>query len=181
MATLWPPLEDGYKEEFGWVDPEVYRAAGEVWAAAGEALAHRLLGDGPAGLPFMRKAAARVTRRTEEPNAGIDNLTGYVFRTYERLLLAEVRLRNKHRQLEQEALDTQGLSWMGGIGQEDVERAILLEQLISLMDEWTREVFELRVFGHSFEFIAGLVGMRSNRVRSLFHKRMQQLMKQVND
>jgi DNA-directed RNA polymerase specialized sigma24 family protein len=164
----------------GWVDPEVYRAAGEVWGKSGEALAHRLLGHGPAGLPFMREAAARVTHYMAKSSAVIGNLEGYVFRTYERLLLAEVRHRNKYQPLDQEALDTQALSWMGDTDPGDVERDILLEQIISLMDEWTREVFELRVLGHGFEFIAGVVGMRSNHVRSLFHKRMQQLMKQVN-
>jgi DNA-directed RNA polymerase specialized sigma24 family protein len=178
MAVSWPPLEDGYNEEFGWVDPEVYRAAGEVWVSGGHALALKLLQDEATGLRFMRKAAALVTRRRAD--APIDNLPGYIFQTYRRLLLAELETINAHREREREALDSHELSWMDGSGPEDVERNILVEQLMGLMDEWTREVFELLVIGHSYEFIAGVLGTRSNRVRSKFHKQMKRLMKQVN-
>jgi hypothetical protein len=179
MATSWPPLADGYNEEFGWVDPEVYRAAGEVWSGAGESLALKLLQDEAAGLMFMCKAAALVTRRRAE-GGSIDNLPGYVFQTYRRLLLAELETRNAHRLREQEALDSRDLSWMDGLGPEDVEENILIEQLMGLMDEWTREVFELLALGHSFEFIARAHGTHSNLVRSKFHKQMKRLMKKVN-
>ena len=91
--TAWPQLESGYMDAEGWVDLEVYRTAGALWPFA-EHLARVNLRDSVAGQKLLLKAVVDVSRVREEKRiAGelIKNLKGYLFVTYKRLLLEELK------------------------------------------------------------------------------------------
>lgn len=82
-----PPLQEGYEDEFGRIDPEVYQAAGAIWPAAanfGEFALH----DRGLASNLMMKAAARVSE-TIASGKSIENLKGYLLITFKRLVARE--------------------------------------------------------------------------------------------
>jgi hypothetical protein len=63
---------------------------------------------------------------------------------------------------------------------EDLERKILLQQIVGRMDSWMRETFELLTIGYSFEEIGRLRGENGHALRTRFNKRLKRLVKQLN-
>ena len=175
-GIIWPPLEAAYTDEFGEIDPEVYVAAGRLWSQ-GERFALSKLGDGASGLRLMIKATALVSRALASRDDPIANLPAYLFHTYRRLVIAELKEEKGHRQLETERqTELQGPSDSPAA---DIDRKILIEQIMARMDDWTRGVFQLRVLGHSFEEIGKLRGRNAHALRSKFNKRLKRLTKQI--
>ncbi|MDT5296304.1 MAG: hypothetical protein QOJ76_3184 [Acidobacteriota bacterium] len=174
----WPPLDVEYTDEFGLIAPEVYAAAGQLWLK-GEKYALSTIGDGAAGLRLMIKAAALVSRRLAAPDHAIENLGAYLFQTYKHLLLAEMERRNGHRQRDLErhaALSEAGLN----ADAEELERRILLQQIVARMDGRMRETFELLTLGYSFEEIGRLRRENGHALRTKFNKQLKQLVKHLN-
>lgn len=176
----WPPIEDGYEDEFGRVDPDVYEAAGELWRRRGESFAVSTLRDESAGQRLMLKAAALVTRRRAAPGAEVENLRAYLYQTYKHLVLAELEKESGHRRRESEAFGDGAAPTPEADPPVDIERHILVQQLMRRMDGWTREVFELLTLGYSFEMIARLKNKKSNVIRSKFNKQLKRLMADIN-
>lgn len=175
-ATIWPTLETAYTDEFGDIDPEVYAAAGRLWRQ-GERYALSALGDASTGLRLMLKAAAIVSRRRTLPDDHITNLSAYLFQTYKHLVLAELEKENGHRQREKDRqTEIEAISVSLA---EDVDRKILIQQIIRRMDEWMREVFELLTLGHSFEEIGKLRGQNAHALRTKFNRHLKRLTKQI--
>ncbi len=168
----WPELTASYHDEFGPIDVEVYRVAGEVWPQA-EKLSSRLLGDGPAGLRLMLKTAAAVTQRRKDESQPISDLNGYVFISFRRLLLGVMRQETNHRDTESQllALDIVGLR----DNEEDLQRKILIQETVREMDAWTRRVFQWLCLGYKFEEMAPHLNMKANVIRSRYSKQMQTL------
>jgi RNA polymerase sigma factor (sigma-70 family) len=176
VQTFWPPLDIAYADEFGQIDPVVYEVARQLWRQA-EQFALSTVGDAPAGLRLMLKAVALVSRvRSAQPNQ-IENLTAYLFQTYKRLILAELKKeRGRQQHLAEREVEDFLLPETDAV---EVERQILLEQLMQRMDSWTREVFELLVLGYSFAELGKKSGMSGERIRKKFDKRVERLIKQV--
>lgn len=175
-VTIWPPLETAYTDEFGEIDPKVYSTAGRLWAQA-ETYALYAIGDAPSGLRLMLKAAAIVTRRLSLPDVRIANLPAYLFQTYKHLVLAELEKQSGHRKREAERrIELEALS---GSLAENVDRKILIQQIMRRMDSRMREVFELLILGHSFEEIGKLRGENAHALRTRFHKRLKRLTKEL--
>jgi DNA-directed RNA polymerase specialized sigma24 family protein len=176
MSTLWPTIDDGYIDPEGYIDPAVYKAAGDLWYMAG-GYAMVMLNDEAAGRQIMLKAAASVTAIRASENKPIRNLKYYLYKAYKRLVWQE-RKRLKPR--DDEWLDTFVAMYGGDTSPEDdpaklIEKGILVERAISLMDDWTREVYKYLVLGHSFEDIARAKGKESNIIRSKYHKKLKQI------
>lgn len=68
----WPALESHYEDQYGSIDLEVYKTAGELWPAA-KAFAEFALKDQDASVDLMLQAAAKVScERKREATGHID-------------------------------------------------------------------------------------------------------------
>lgn len=171
----WPPLDARYIDEFGPVDLEVYGAAGQLWPKA-ERFARRKIGDGAAGMRLMFKAAAIVSRRRSEMAGNITHLSAYLYKTYTRLILAELKGINGRRALE--SAHEAELSPVSD-STEEIERKILIEELCRRMDSWTRKVFELRTLGFGFDMMERELGMKANAIRARFSKQIARIRSEI--
>lgn len=169
---LWPDLDEGYTDEFGAIDPEVYQAAGELWPQA-EKFVDATTRDGASGLRLMLKAAALVSRKTGREPERIYELKGYIWTTFERLVLGELKKESHHQALG--ANLTANLPVDGHQSPEAFDDHILLQEIVAQMNAWTRTVFELRALGHEFEEIALMLETPANLLRSRFSKEIKKL------
>lgn len=71
------------------------------------------------------------------------------------------------------------MNWkMLGADEENIDDRILWQELLQKMDSQTRQLFQLRALGHSYEEIARLLGKRANALRSKLDKEIKKLRKQ---
>lgn len=176
--SSWPPLgADGYSDEYGRIEPKIYEAAGEIWPEA-ETFALSTLHDAAAGRTLLTKAAANVSLAYASRPDEIVNLKGYLFKTFKYLVLAELRKIRLHENLTARIDFTSGGSLHASA--EDLDKKILLEQLMAAMDGWTREVFELRLLGYTFDEIGRERGMLGASVRNRYNKSVKELDRLVN-
>lgn len=174
----WPPYGDGFRDEYGGIEPEVYATAAAIWPKA-EALAHTQLGDSAAGRTLLMKAAARVSQQFLTRRQRVDNLKAYLFQSYKHLILAELRKARLHDSLNVEAL--RAAERLSKSPAEELDKRILIEQLMLRMDPWSRRVFEALVLGFSFDEIGREVGMRGASVRNRFNKNIKSLIRRFNE
>jgi DNA-directed RNA polymerase specialized sigma24 family protein len=167
-----PPLES-FTDEFGPIDGAVYAAATTLWArAAGLA---SISYDPAASQRLLMKACALVTRkRTTAPDA-ITNLPAYLYRTWQRLVLEELEKENGHRRIE-ETLTAEPLQ----LSTEELDRRILLQQIIRHMDDWTRRVFDYLALGFSYEEIAVELGGNGHAIRVKYDRQLKALAQRLN-
>lgn len=175
----WPPLgDDGYSDEYGRIEPEIYNAATAVWPEA-ETFAVATLRDGAAGRTLLMKAAANVSRLHNSRPHDITNLRAYLFKSFKYLVLAELKKRRLHEDLNTRA-HLEAVS-SAEASAEELHRKILVEQLMLAMDPWTREVFELRVLGYDFDEIGRGRRMLGASVRNRFNKSIKELIRRFRD
>ncbi|MCA1636709.1 MAG: hypothetical protein LC802_24350 [Acidobacteria bacterium] len=172
----WGTLEIGYTDEFGAVAPDVYMSAGRVWRKAQDYAARVLHDfDEARARTLLLKAAAQTTRARDENPHRIDELDGYLFQTFKRVVLAELQKDNNRRRFEGEAhIETE---WHAQSS--NVERRILLGELVAAMDEWTRSVFEWLALDYNFDDIARHLGTDVKVLRNRYNRRLTSLMKQI--
>lgn len=170
-ANLWPELEDSYVDEFGPIDRAVYEIAPRLWPIA-VALILRTIQDVSAGHRLMMKAVALVSRKVQEQPERMTSLHGYLFRTFSHLVSEELEKETKHGQLGLAHTQARAAAKRSD---SDVFSAILLQEVLSRADEWTREVAEMRVLGHTFDEIGRKYGMEGNYVRSKWSKGIARL------
>lgn len=172
----WGTLEIGYTDEFGPIAPDLYAAAGRIWRQS-QAYAARVLpgSDQAQTRTLLLKAAAQVTRARAEKAQQVKELDGYLFQTFKRVILAELEKDNNRRRFETEAhLDAE---WQAQAT--NVERRILLNELVAAMDEWTRGVFEWLTLDYSFDDIARHLGMNAKAVRNRYNRHLATLLRQL--
>ena len=161
--ALWPAVDQKYLEEFGPVDPTVDQTARELWPHA-EHLARELLHDTAAGYRLLKRAVAAVSRiMADRPNE-IEHPVAYLFQTYKRLVLAELEKINGHRVRERGCLVQPSCRDAAA----SLDRHILVAELVSRMDPWTRNVFEALVLGYTFDEIGHALGSNPHVVRNRF-------------
>jgi hypothetical protein len=176
-GTIWPPVETAYTDEFGRIEPEVYRTARALWNAYGEQYARSKLGDAPTGLQLLLKAAASVSRKYQDPNVHIESLPDYLFKSFKRLVLAELEKQNGHRRRDAER--HAAAASLPDTTAADMDRKILIQQIIRHMDAWTREIFELLILRYTFEEIGKMRGEKGHYIRTRFGKKLKRLKKQL--
>ena len=172
--ALWPNLETGYDDEFGAVDPVVHGAAGDLWSCA-EHLAYDLLHDSVAGYGLLKQAVAAVSRLAPERRALIRDLPAYLFQTYKRLVLAELEKQDARNTRQLDAADLQRLPIDAG----DIDRDILIQELVGRMDPWSRDVFETLSLGYSFDEIGKALGRNPHVVRNRFRLAIRKLASRI--
>lgn len=175
--THWPPLEAAYADEFGHIEPEVYRAAGALWRAGGEQFACSKLGDAHLGFRLMLRAAAGVTRIHLDPDQRIENLPAYLYTAYKRLVLAELEKQNGHRRRDAEL--HAALASQSDTTADELDRKIELQRLYRRMDQWTREIFVLRTLGHTFDEIGQKRGASGHGIRTKFNEKLRRLLQDL--
>jgi DNA-directed RNA polymerase specialized sigma24 family protein len=172
----WPSLETAYLDEFGQIETDVYLVASGLWRQA-ESYALRVLQDAQTGQILLLKATALVSRVKRESPKQIDNLQAYLYSTFKRLVLAQLEKENGHRKLEVEHLSQ--LPQPGESLSVDVDRKILIQQIMRSMESWMLEVFELLVLGHTFEEIAPRFNQSAHVLRTRYSKSLKKLTKQI--
>jgi DNA-directed RNA polymerase specialized sigma24 family protein len=172
----WGTLDIGYTDEFGPIAPDLYASAGRIWRQSQD-YAERVLpaSDQARTRTLLLKAAAQVTRARDEKAHQINELDGYLFQTFKRVILAELEKDNNRLRFETEAhVDAE---WHAQAT--NVERRILLNELVTAMDEWTRGVFQWLTLDYSFEEIGQHLGINAKVVRNKYNRHLAMLLKQV--
>ncbi len=169
-----PGLEEGYTDEFGDIHSDVYRAAGKLFPSA-EKYARDKLGDQAQTHRLLLKASALVTRKMTVHTEGFLNLGSYLFVTFKHLVLAELEKSNNHQKHERE------LFFQTAEATDDLDRKILIQQIIQRMDGWTRTVFDLLALGYRNEEIAQMMEMPANRLRARYSKNLKKIGREIED
>ena len=139
----------------------------------------RLLGDPALAANLFEEAAATVSKVLKEKVASgkppIRDIRGYLFRTYLRRISAA-----KRAQLVLE--DAREEKWVNHTRQaraSDVEREILVKELLESCDTVTREIMYRRLAGFSWKEIEKSCGVPVNAANLRFGKTLRRLQKVV--
>ncbi len=169
----WPEVNEAYQDEFGPIDPDVYKFAAEIWPLA-ESPSFRHLIDTER---LLIKAVALVSRICARQPERLSNLKGYLYKTFSRLLLEHLK-----KQQRQESLDDALLDHAGRLttrSEEDIARMLLVHEIMNHADDWTREIFWALVQGYSFEELAEIKQTKANVIRSKLSKNLARIRKQI--
>src|SRR5688572_8635411 len=139
-SGVWPPLANGYIDEFGPIDPTLHEAAGRLWPTV-EVQLRRAQISPEDGQTLMRKAVALVTRARCQRSEEITNIDGYLWRTFHRLLLEELERRALHSKLDAEFAAR--FASVSQRSEDEIFRIILIREILDHADEWLRQVIEL--------------------------------------
>lgn len=165
-------------DEFGKIDPDVYKTAEQIWAPA-ERLAEEILHDSQKGLELMFKAVANVSRARANRSSPIINLRSYLYQSFKHLILAELEKQNRHlKKNENWFLETAG---PGQADEDEINKKILINELRLKMDDWTREVFDLLRLGYGYEELVPQYGNAANAIRSKFSKKTARLAREIQE
>jgi hypothetical protein len=172
----WPDLQEGYLDEFGFVDPEVHKLAGMLWPSFQPRIL-RAINDLDSGQRLMMKAVTIVSRRRQEQPEQMTNLRGYLSVIFAHLLMAASRRQAGLDQLDDENTDLPGTTNDGSGTQ--IELSILADEILHRADEWTKQVYEHLVLGYTFEEVAQKFQMKANHLRAKWWKNISRLKKQI--
>ena len=176
LSAVWPPLANGYIDEFGPIDPSLHQAAGRLWPTIEVQLRRARIAPED-GQRLMLKAVALVTRARAQRPEEIRNVDGYLWRTFHRLLLEELERRALHSKLDAEFVAR--FAPAARRSEDEIIKIILIREIMDRADEWLRQVIELLQMGHSYEEIAVFLGGRANAIRSRVSKQLKTLAKQI--
>ncbi|HKV33749.1 MAG TPA: hypothetical protein VJP89_05500 [Pyrinomonadaceae bacterium] len=169
----WPPLTTAYQDVFGEIDLDVYNVAGEIWQQ-GRAFARAKGIDDAIAHTAMIRAVAKVSHRLQAPAPNLKTRgarKAYLFTAFRRCL-SETQTKESLTKSTQD--DVEALADDDSLASQ-IERKILLEEIVRHMDPQTRYIYERLTLGYSFEEIAGAMGTRANRLRSAFSKRIKKI------
>lgn len=160
---------------------EVYGTASSLLPAA-ESFARQVGFDPALAEDTLMEAADRVIDVRRKGTSEIINLPGYLFSTYKRLILLSVRRSHTEKELSNEQLEQ--ISDPSQVAAE-VERKILIEEVVRHMDPQSRFIFDCLLLGYSYRDISKKFSQRfgldikDNALRSKFSKTVQRLAKQL--
>lgn len=172
LADALPHLVEGYQDEYGPIDHEIYAEAASLWPTLYH-YARKMTADETQAWNLLVKTVARVSQRRTECGE-IVNLRAYVITVFRRLAVDEMKLA---RRMNLCALDLHS----GATVEQELDRMILARQLFRRMDPFTREVFELLILGYSFAEIAKIRSVDAAVLRTKFRRRMTRLSQQVKE
>jgi DNA-directed RNA polymerase specialized sigma24 family protein len=176
LKTAWPDIQAAYVDEFGPIEPSVYAQAGTLWPVV-EPLVLRTIKDVQNGQRLMMKAVALVSRKFAEQPERMINLKSYLFQVFRHLLFEELEKLTGHAERDVEAAAR--IAVIPQRSEDEINRIVLIHEILQRADKWTRETFELLTLGYTFDEIGRKSGMKANFVRSRLSKRLQKLAEQV--
>jgi RNA polymerase sigma factor (sigma-70 family) len=138
-------------------------------------LGEKLLGDPALALTLFEEVAATVSKALTEKlpaeKASIRDMRGYLFRAYLRRINIERKVTvalNDSTQEEQEKHTRRS-------SESNIERQILLSEVLKSCDTLTREIFYLRLEGCSWREIGKRCGIPLNAASLRFSKALRRL------
>jgi len=138
-------------------------------------LGEKLLGDPALALTLFEEVAATVSKTlTEKLPAGkarIRDMRGYLFRAYLRRINIQKKTSLALNDAAQEEQENQ--PWRSS--ESNIERQILLNEVLKSCDTLTREIFYLRLEGCSWREIGKLCGIPLNAASLRFSKALRRL------
>lgn len=170
----WPSLTSAYQDVFGEIDLDVYNVAGEIWQQ-GRTFARAKGIDDAIAHTAMLRAVAKVSHRLRKPAPKLKTRgarKAYLFTAFRRCLSDETQTKVSLTKSPPDDVET--LADDNNLADE-IERKILLEEVVRHMDPKTRGIYERLTLGYSFEEIAGSMGTQANRLRSAFSKRIKKI------
>src|SRR5205085_2247530 len=99
-----------------------------------------------------------------ERNKPVRNIKAYLFVTYKRLLLVELRKRRRLEEFDAPEI-RQKIEMEQKSLADDLEQKILAQELMQRMDDKMRYVSEFRILGYTFEEIAVKLTTPANILR----------------
>lgn len=177
---LWPPLSEAYRDAFGKINLDVYNTAGQIWPQA-MAFAQAKGSDESTTQTAMIKAVAKVSHRLKRPAPKLKTsaeLKAYLFTAFRRCLFEEINILSPKREVSEDLEQLSDHKASEDIAAQ-IEKKILLEEIVRYMDPETRAIYERLIFGDSFEVIARETGTKSNKLRSMFSKRVKKIAAQL--
>jgi DNA-directed RNA polymerase specialized sigma24 family protein len=160
------------------VESSVLSVAQEI-APRAVSFGERLLGDPALALTLFEEVAAAVSRTLKEKLAsgrpGIRDMRGYLFRAYLRRINVETKSTFAIKKASEELWDKN----TGRPDESDIERRILLKEVLESCDTLTREILYLRLEGCSWKEIEKRCGIPLNAASLRFSKALRRLRKLV--
>lgn len=160
------------------IDPAVASVAQEI---APRAVSHgeKLLGDPALAISLFEEAAATVSKTIKEKEASgkprIRDMRGYLFRTYLRRISVE---RKAHLALD-DATEEEWQKQARQTDDSDIERQILVKELLESCDTLTREILYRKLEGCTGKEIEKFCGIPVNAVNLRFSKALRRLQRTV--
>ena len=169
----FPPIDKFYEDEFGKIDPEVYRTGSDLWNSRAEYFAEKNLRDINEGCRLMIKAIANVSRYRAENPSKIENLSAYLFDSFKHLIFAESKKESNRRRILAEAHLPNEIN-----EEERILRKIEVKEMLGKLDAATRELFEMHyIFEIKYEELVPRYGSAANVIRSKLNKALSKLRK----
>ena len=165
----WPPLQEGYEDEFGRIDPEVYQAAGVIWPAAvnfGEFALH----DEDLAFNLMMKAAANVSRIITTGHK-IEYLNAYLLTTFKRLVVHE-----REKTLPRSYPLSDAPEAVADVVA-DLDRKILAREVFARLNDRERSMVQLWMMGYTNAEIGQLIDIDPTTVRKRISRLIPRLKK----
>lgn len=159
------------------VEPCVLSVAQDI---ASRAVTHgeKLLGDPALALTLFEEAAATVSRtvgqKLRSGKPGIRDMRSYLFRVYLRRIGIERRVSLSLDQVT----EAQWARHAQGTDKHDIDRQILLKEVLESCDTLTREMFYLRLEGCSWKEIEKRFGIPLNAASLRFSKALRRFRNQ---
>ncbi len=165
-----------YEDEFGEIGAEVLREAELIWHYC-RSLSIKILGDEHEGQRLLMQAAAKVSLKYKSGETEIKHLRSYLWISFRNLLLAEAKKNERHRELEEKYFETLSSFLQGNARSEEdrVCRRILMEEIVSKMDKWTRDVYEYLALGYKYKDLVPKYGPAENSIRMKFSRNLKKI------
>jgi DNA-directed RNA polymerase specialized sigma24 family protein len=160
------------------VESSVLSVAQEI-APRAVSHAERLLGDPAMAITLFEEVAAVVSRTLNEKlssgKPGIRDMRGYLFRAY----LRRINVETKSRLALEKTTEEQWEKHIRRPNESEIERQILLTEVLDSCDTLTREILYLRLEGCSWKEIEKRCGIPLNAASLRFSKALRRLRKLV--
>jgi DNA-directed RNA polymerase specialized sigma24 family protein len=158
------------------VDPSILSVAQEI-APRAVPYGEKLLGDPALAITLFEEAAATLSRIIKEKAAlsrpEIRDVRAYLFRTY----LRRINVERRASVLLQDATREEGEKHGRQVGYSDLDRRILVKELLETCDTLTREIVYRKLEGYSGKEIQRLYGIPVNAANLRFSKALRRLKK----
>jgi DNA-directed RNA polymerase specialized sigma24 family protein len=139
----------------------------------------KLLGDPALALTLFEEAAATVSRtlrkKATSNKAEIRDLRGYLFRAY----LRRINVERKTGVLLESATEEEFAKQAGRASEIDLDRQILVKELLESCDTFVREIIYLKLEGCSWKEIEERCGIPLNAANLRFSKAIRRLKRLV--
>jgi DNA-directed RNA polymerase specialized sigma24 family protein len=160
------------------VEPTILSVAQEI-AHQAVSYGEKLLGDPALALSLLEEAAATVSNTIADKLAlgkpGIRDRRNYLFRVYLRRIGTERHVSLTFDDLTEEDWERHARQ----TDKSDIERDILLKEVLESCDTLTREIFYLKLDGCSWKEIEKRCGIPVNAASLRFSKALRQIQKLV--